>query len=61
MCVCVYYCAQLSYTTQTQYRTVLIIIFRLILHTVVIAQMTSTRGRVPRAGNERPVVYTRHV
>ena len=37
--VCVYYCVQLSYTTQ--HRTVLIM-FPLILQTIIIAQMMST-------------------
>jgi len=39
VCVCVYHCAQVSYTTQ--HRTVLII-FSHILQTVIIAQMTYT-------------------
>jgi len=39
--VCVYHCAQLSYTTR--HRTVLII-FPLILQTIIIAQMLSTGG-----------------
>jgi len=41
VCVCVYHCAQLSYTTQ--HRTVLII-FPFILQTVIIAQMLSVGG-----------------
>jgi len=39
--MCAYHCVQLSYTTQ--HRTVLII-FRLILQTVIIAQMLSSEG-----------------
>jgi len=39
--MCVYHCAQLWYTTQ--HRTVLII-FTLILQTIIIAQMMSTKG-----------------
>jgi len=39
VCVCVYHCVQLSYTTQ--HRTVLIT-FPLILQTIIIAQMLTT-------------------
>ena len=39
VCVCVYHCVQLSYTIQHR---VILTIFHLILHTVIIAQMSST-------------------
>jgi len=42
MCVCVYHCTELSYTTQ--HITVLIMI-PLILQTIIVVQMMSTGGK----------------
>jgi len=44
MCMRVYHCAQLSYTTQ---HSAVLIIFPLILQTIIIAQMLPTGGREP--------------